>query len=108
MNQDGGQQPLNQRPIFFSSRADCYNTAEVPSFTLRTALSAIPFVSDLWWCTRAIFPGEIFTGFAKFQGIVSVNDFRLPIRLQELLQAPLWFPEKFLVFARLRLDPLSG
>ena len=26
---------------------DCKNTAEVPSFSLRTALSAIPFVSDL-------------------------------------------------------------
>ena len=25
----------------------CNNTADVPSFTLRTALSAIPFVSDL-------------------------------------------------------------
>ena len=36
-------------------------------------------------------PGEIFTGFAEFQGIVSVNDFRLPIRLQELLQASLGF-----------------
>ena len=31
----------------FSSRPDCNNTADVPSFTLRTALSAIPFVSDL-------------------------------------------------------------
>ena len=29
-----------------SFRPDCNNTAEVPSFTLRTALSAIPFVSD--------------------------------------------------------------
>ena len=30
-----------------SFRPDCNNTAEVPSFTLRDALSAIPFVSDL-------------------------------------------------------------
>ena len=29
------------------SRPDCNNTADVPSFTLRAALSAIPFVSDL-------------------------------------------------------------
>ena len=29
-----------------SFRPDCNNTAEVPSFTLRTALSAIPLVSD--------------------------------------------------------------
>ena len=40
-------------------------------------------------------PGEIFTSFAEFQGIVSVNDFRLPVGLQELLQAPLCFPVKF-------------
>ena len=31
-----------------SFRPDCNNTAEVPSFALRTALSAIPFVSDLF------------------------------------------------------------
>ena len=32
----------------FSSRPDCIGTAEVLSFILRTALSAIPFVSDRW------------------------------------------------------------
>ena len=32
-------------------------------------------------------PGEIITSFAEFQGIVSVNDFRFPLGLQELLQA---------------------
>ena len=52
-------------------------------------------------------PGKIFTGFAKFQGIVSVNDFRLPIRFKELLQAPLCFLRSF-CFARIRLDPLGG
>ena len=31
----------------FSSRPDCNRTADVPSFTLRTAVSAIPLVSDL-------------------------------------------------------------
>ena len=41
---------------------------------------------------------KIFTGFAKFQGTVSVNDIRLPIRLQELLQPPLCFLRKFFVF----------
>ena len=49
-------------------------------------------------------PGEIFTGLAKFQGIVSVNDFRLPFGLQELL----WVSCEVFVFARIRLDPLSG
>ena len=29
------------------SRPDCNSTADVPYFTLRTALSAIPLVSDL-------------------------------------------------------------
>ena len=40
-------------------------------------------------------PGEIFTSFAEFQGIVSVNDFRIPLGFQELLQASLGFPVKF-------------
>ena len=52
-------------------------------------------------------PGEIFTSFAKFQRIVSVNGFRLPNWLQELLQAPLCFLRNF-CFARIRLDPLGG
>ena len=52
-------------------------------------------------------PGKIFTSFAKFQAIVSVNDFRLPVGLQELLQASLSFLRSF-YFARIRLDPLGG
>ena len=68
---------------------------------------------DLWqwslevWCRRTIIPGKIFTSLAKFQRIVSVDDFRLPIRLQELLQALLCFMRSF-CFARIRLDPLGG
>ena len=58
------------------------------------------------WCRHAIFPGEIFTGFAEFQRIVSVHDLRLSIGLQELLQASLIFLWTF-CFARMRLDPLS-
>ena len=78
-----------------------------PSFTLRTALSAIPFVSDLCGVDCTLIPGKIFSDFAKFQGIVSVNDFRLPIRLQALLQAPLCFLRS-LCFVRIRLDPLAS
>ena len=52
-------------------------------------------------------PGKIFTSLAIFQGIVSVNDFRLPIRVQELLQAPLCFLNSF-CFARIRLGPLGS
>ena len=90
----------------FSSRPDCNNTAEEPSFTLRTVLSAIPFFRSVW-CRRAVIPGKIFTSFAKFQGIVSVNESRFPIWLQELLHVPLCFLWSF-CFARIRLDPLGG
>ena len=58
-------------------------------------------------CRRTMIPGKIFTSCAKFQGIVRVNDFRLPIRLQELSQPPLCFLRSF-CFARIRLDPLGG
>ena len=40
-------------------------------------------------------PGEIFTSFAEFQGIVSGNDFRIPLGFEELLQASLVFFVKF-------------
>ena len=52
-------------------------------------------------------PGEVFTSFAEFQGIVSVDDFRIPLGFQELLQASLGFLRSF-GFAQIRLDPLSG
>ena len=52
-------------------------------------------------------PGKIFTGFAKCQVIVRVNNLRLPIWLQEQLQAPLCFLRSF-CFARIRLVPLGG
>ena len=85
----------------FSSRPDCNNTAEV-----HCSLSN-PICFRSVWCRRTMIPGKIFTRLAKFQGIVSVNDFRLPIRLQELLQAPLCFLRSF-CFARIRLDQLDG
>ena len=52
-------------------------------------------------------PGEIFTSFAEFQGIVSVNDFWFPLGLQELLQAPFVFPVKF-SFQKGKIYPLSS
>ena len=45
---------------------------------------------------RTMIPGKIFTGFAKFQGIVSVNDFKLSIRLQETFASSFVYLEKFL------------
>ena len=59
------------------------------------------------WYWRTMIPGKIFTGLAKFQGIVSVNYFRLPNRLQELMPAPLCFLRSF-CFVRIRLDPLGS
>ena len=59
------------------------------------------------WCRRTMIPGKIFTSFAKFQGIVSAQDFRFSIQLQELLQASSGFLRSF-CFARIRLDPLGG
>ena len=59
------------------------------------------------WCRRAMIPGKIFTSFTEFQGIVSVNDFRLPFGLQERVQASLGFLWSF-CFARICFDPLSG
>ena len=96
----------------FSSRPDCNSTAQVPSFILRTSLSAIKshsfpigevltyndFTKDLH--------RKIFTSFAKFLGIVSFNDFWFPRRLQELLQALFRFLRSF-CFAMVRLYPLS-
>ena len=51
-------------------------------------------------------PGKIFTSFAKFHGIVSVNDFWFPRRLQELHQALSGLLRSF-CFARIGLGPLS-
>ena len=47
------------------------------------------------WCRRAMIPGEIFTSFAEFQGIVSVNDLWFPLGFQELSQASLGFLRSF-------------
>ena len=40
-------------------------------------------------------PGQIFTCFAEFQGNVSVNDLRLPIRAPIFFASSFVFPEKF-------------
>ena len=80
------------------SRRDCNNAADVPSFTLRTGLSAIPFVSDLCGVDVQWFQQRSSQDFAEFQGILSVNDFWLPRRLQELHQALLGLSRNFLFY----------
>ena len=42
------QQHSTESAHHFSSKPECNNTTDVPSFILCTALSAIPFVSDRW------------------------------------------------------------
>ena len=69
---------------------------EVPSFTLAHCPLSNPIRFSSVWCRRTIIPGKIFKGLTKFQGIVSVRDFRLRIRLQELFASSFVFPEKFL------------
>ena len=77
-------------------------------FTLRTALSAIPFVSDLCGVDVQRFQERSSQYLPNSKGgVVSVNDFWFAGRLQELLQAPLRFLRSFCL-ARIRLDPLGG
>ena len=52
-------------------------------------------------------PRKIFTSFAKFQGIVSVNDFKLPIWSKNFCKLLCVSWEVF-CFARICLDPLGG
>ena len=84
----------------FSSRPDCSNTAEVPFFYSAHCSFSNPICFWSVWCRRAMIPGEIFTRFAEFRGIVSVNDFTFPLPFQELLQAPSCFLRSF-CFARI-------
>ena len=48
-----------------------------------------PICFQFVWFRRTMIPGKIFTSFVKFLGVVSVNDFRLFVRLHELLQVSL-------------------
>ena len=41
-------------------------------------------------------PGKIFTGFAKFQGIVSISDLRISYRVPRTFASSFVFPQKFL------------
>ena len=80
-----------------SVRPDCNNTARCPLFHSAHCSLSNPICFWSVWCWRTLIPGKIFTSLAKFQGIVSVNDLRLPIRLQELLQALLRFLRSFVL-----------
>ena len=48
------------------------------------------------WCWRAMIPGKIFTGFAEFQGIVSVNELLVSFLAPRTFASSFVFPAKFL------------
>ena len=56
------------------------------------------------WCRRTMIPGKIFTSFAKFQRVVSVNDLSFLSGSQNFCKFLLCFLRSF-CFARIRLDP---
>ena len=86
-------------------RPDCNSSADVPSFTLRTALSAIPFVSGMCGVDVQWFQDNFLARRARFQQIVSVNDCWFPRRLQALHQVLPSLLGRFW-FARVWLYPL--
>ena len=82
----------------FSFRPDCNNTADVPSFIPRTALSAIRFVSDLCGVDVQCFLSERSSqALPNSKELSAYTDFSLPIQTQELLQAPLCFLRSFVL-----------
>ena len=92
-------------PTFIQTRLQQYSRGT--SFYSAHSSSSNPMCFWSVWCRRAMIPGKIFTRFAEFQRIVSENDSKLPIGIQELLQASLCFLWSF-CFTQIRLDPLSG
>ena len=64
----------------FSPKPDRNNTTYIVSFILRTALAAMPFVSDRW-CVEIRWFHDKSSVFSKFQQIVFVHGFRLFRRL---------------------------
>ena len=80
----------------FSSRPDGNNTAEARSFTLRTALSAIPFVSDLCGVDVQGFQERSSQALSSSKELSVWLTFGFPTGSKNFLQAPFVFLEKFL------------
>ena len=85
----------------FSSRPDCNNTALCVLLSQDLPLFPICVVSTYNDSRKDLHK------LCQINGIVSVNDFRIPFGFQELFQAPVRFLRSF-CFARVRLDPLGG
>ena len=91
----------------FSSKPDCNNCAVVPSFTLRTALSAMPFVSERWGFQVRWFQDKTSHAFPNSIELSVYSSVRSVRRLQEFWHTFLRFVWRF-CFIRIRLNPLSG
>ena len=92
----------------FSSRPDCNNYGRGAFFYSAHCSFSNPICFWSVWCRRTMIPGKIFTGFAKFQRIVSVSDFRLPISGSKNFCKLLCVSWEVFCFGRIRLDPLGG
>ena len=93
----------------FSFRPDCNNTQQKMPFS-RYAHCSFSNPICFWsvWRTRAMIPGEIFTSFAEFEGIVSVDDFRLSYLTPRTFASFSGFFCWSFGLARIRQDPLGG
>ena len=89
------------------SRPDRNNTADVPSFTLHTALSAIPFVSDLCGVDVQWFQEESSQDLPNSKELSVYTTWGFLFGSKNFWQAPLCFLRSFRS-ARIRLDPLGG
>ena len=81
----------------FSSKPDCNNTADVPSFNLRTALSPMPFLSDGWGVHVQWFHDKSSQELPNSNEFVSVIDFHLFQQLKKTFVNSFPSHEKFLV-----------
>ena len=86
---------------------DCSNTADVPSFTRRTALSAMPFVSDRWGVDVPWFHDKTSHAFPNSIELSVYTTFGACDDSKNFLKKK--FPSHVnIFFARIRLNPLSG
>ena len=81
-------------PFFIQTWLQQYSRSPFLNFAHCSLSNRICFRSVRCWPT--MIPGKVFTGLAKFYGIVSVNDFWFPRQLHWTFVTYFSFPEKFL------------
>ena len=82
----------------FSSKPGCNNTAYVPSFILRTALSPMPFLSGGWGVHVQLFHDKSSQDLPNSNEFVSINDCHLFQQLKKTFVNSFPSHEKFLVY----------